>query len=357
MVKTFEVSQTSKVYRIEGVRMEYRLLGRTGLKVSSIGFGCGAVGDLLVKGDHREMVAAVARAIELGVNYFDTARIYGNGVSETNLGLVLAELKADVLVGTKVQLSAAEDEDIEAAVIVSVEGSLRRLRRDYVDLIQLHNPIAARRQPDRKWVSVEDAARAIQAFEKLRDQGKARFWGINGLGETAALHQAVGSGQAQAIQCCYNLINPSAGAAMPAGFPFQDYDRLVDWAAAQGMGVIAIRVLAGGAFSGAAERHPNAAAAVDPIASGRDYGEDVAHAGRFAFLVHAGYAESLAEAAIRFAIGKPDISSVLVGISDGGQLEQAVQYAARGPLPAEALVRVNAAWAGAPAASHAQESV
>jgi aryl-alcohol dehydrogenase-like predicted oxidoreductase len=320
--------------------MEYRLLGRTGLRVSVVGFGCGAVGGLLVKGERQERVRAVARAVELGVNYFDTAAIYGDGLSETNLGAVLAELKPNIL-GTKVRLTAAGGADIAREISASVEGSLTRLCRDCVDLIQLHNPVAAQRQPDRRWVSVGDVEQAIQAFEKLREQGKARFWGINGLGETAALHQAIGTGQAHTIQCCYNLINPSAGRTPPAGFPFQDYARLIDRAAGHGMGVIAIRVLAGGALSAAAARHPNAAPAVEPIASGQNYAEDVMHARRFDFLVAEGYAGSLAEAALRFAIGKTEVSTALVGISNLGQLEQAAAYAERGPLSAEALARVN----------------
>ena len=124
--------------------MEYRQLGRTGLRVSALGFGCGAVGGLLVRGDTAEMVRTVARAVELGVNYFDTAAIYGNGVSETNLGRVLAELRPEVLVGTKVMVGEDELDDIESAVTRSVERSLDRLRRDRVDLIQLHNPLAER---------------------------------------------------------------------------------------------------------------------------------------------------------------------------------------------------------------------
>lgn len=325
--------------------MQYRPLGHTGLEVSVIGFGCGAVGGLLVKGDRREMVAAVARAIELGINYFDTAAIYGDGASETNLGWVLAELKADVLVGTKVQLAVTDDEDIAAATVASVERSLRHLRRDHIDLIQLHNPIASRRQPDRRWVSVEDVEQTIEAFVKLRDEGKVRFWGINGLGETPALHQAVERCTAHTIQCCYNLINPSAGVGVPDGFPFQNYERLMERAAARGMGVIAIRVLAAGALSGEAGRHPYAAAAITPIASGRDYAEDVAHAQRFKFLVAEGYVGSLVEAAIRFAISKPEVATALVGISDMAQLEQAARCAAAGPLPVPALDRIARVWA------------
>ena len=91
--------------------MEYRQLGRTGLRVSALGFGCGAVGGLLVRGDTAEMVRTVARAVELGVNYYDTAAIYGNGTSETNLGRVLAELRPEVLVGTKVMVREDELDD------------------------------------------------------------------------------------------------------------------------------------------------------------------------------------------------------------------------------------------------------
>lgn len=325
--------------------MEYRQLGRTGLKVSALGFGCGAVGGLLVKGEYREMVRAVARAIASGINYFDTARIYGDGASEANLGLVLEALKADVVVGTKVRLLAEEMNDIEAAVVTSVEGSLKRLRRDCVDLIQLHNSVALERQPERGWVSVDDAATVIRAFQKLQQQGKVRYWGINGLGETAALQQAVASGEADTVQCCFNLINPSGGTRVPVGFPFQDYGRLIDKAVEQQMGVIAIRVLAGGALSGSAARHPNAAQSVGPIATGSTYTEDVALAQHYILLIEEGYVESLVEAAIRFVIGEAEVSTTLVGISNMEQLEQAITFANRGPLPGEALARLRDIWA------------
>ncbi len=320
--------------------MEYRTLGRTGWRVSALGFGCGAVGGILVRGERAEMLRVVSRAIELGVNYFDTARIYADGLSETNLGWALEELRADVLVGTKVRLTEQDAGRIERAVFESVEGSLKRLRRERVDLIQLHNSVTLQRKPGSDWLSVGEVSEVLAAFEKLKAQGKTRYWGINGLGETEALHRAVALGRADTIQCCYNLINPSAGAAMPAGFPFQDYGQLIARAAQQRMGVIAIRVLAGGALSGAATRHPNATAEVQPIASGRDFAEDVAYAERFRFLVSEGYADSLVEAAIRFVLSNPAVSTALVGISDGDQLEQAAAAAAHGPLPTEALARL-----------------
>src|SRR5712692_4057029 len=84
--------------------IEQRPLGSTGQTISAIGFGCGNQAGLLVRGEPREQVRVVARAVELGVTYFDTAAAYGNGVSEQNLGRALRELKPrDILVGTKLQ--------------------------------------------------------------------------------------------------------------------------------------------------------------------------------------------------------------------------------------------------------------
>jgi aryl-alcohol dehydrogenase-like predicted oxidoreductase len=324
--------------------MEYRQLGRTGLDVSAVGFGCGAVGGLLINGDHKEMVRVVARAVELGITYFDTARSYGDGISETNLGLVLEALRPTVLVGTKVQLVAADLDDIERAIVDSAEGSLKRLRRDHIDLFQLHNCIALQRKPDRAWMGIDDLAPAVRAFQKLQQQGKIRSWGINGLGETEALHQAVSSVPAASMQCCFNLINPSAGVPAPDGFPYQDYRQLIDTAAAKQIGVLAIRVLAGGALSGSVARHVNAARTVDPVAAGQSFAEDVKQAQRFAVLVKEGYVDNLIEAAVRFVIGKGEVSTALIGISAMEQLEQAVAYSAKGPLPAEALGRLRQLW-------------
>ncbi len=123
--------------------MEYRPLGNTGLNVSEVGFGCGNVGRLMIRGEHRDQVEAVARAMELRINYFDTASSYGDGQSETNLRRVLKELSADVLVGTKFRVTTHDPGEVKGNVIASVEASLGRMQRDQVDLIQLHNQVAA----------------------------------------------------------------------------------------------------------------------------------------------------------------------------------------------------------------------
>ena len=327
--------------------MEYRRLGTTDLKLSALGFGCGAIGGLLVRGNHGDMVRVIGRAIELGITYFDTARIYGDGLSEANLGRVLEELGADVLVGTKVRLREAEMDSIGEAVHESVEGSLRRLRRERVDLIQLHSGLGIDRHPGSDVLRIDDLDAVIDAFQTLEEQGKARYWGINGLGETPALHKAVAKAAAHSIQCCHNPLNPSAGMQMHEGFSFQDYRQLIDRAAENRMGVIGIRVLAGGALSGSMERHPNAAQSVVPIATSRDLAGDVRRSRRFGFLVDDGYSSSLVEASIRFAIGKPELSTALAGVSSMDQLEQAVAAANKGPLAPEAMARLTEVWSDA----------
>src|SRR5436190_2385096 len=85
--------------------MEMRTFGRTGMKISILGFGCGAVGGLMVRGDPADQDRAIGRALDAGVNYFDTAVQYGNGESEKNLGRILNRLKPkDAIVGTKVRI-------------------------------------------------------------------------------------------------------------------------------------------------------------------------------------------------------------------------------------------------------------
>src|ERR1700738_841372 len=102
--------------------METRALGRTGLEVSILGFGCGAVGGLMVRGRPADQERAVARAIELGINYFDTAPSYGNVETETNLGRGLAALTHEVGVGTKVRIGPGERANVAHAVTTSLEA-------------------------------------------------------------------------------------------------------------------------------------------------------------------------------------------------------------------------------------------
>ncbi|HEV3186121.1 MAG TPA: aldo/keto reductase [Xanthobacteraceae bacterium] len=319
--------------------MEMRAFGRTGMRFSILGFGCGAVGGLMVRGDPADQERTVARALDAGVNYFDTAVQYGDGASEKNLGRVLKNLKpANAFVGTKVRLKPEELGRIGAAVTASLEGSLGRLGLDRVDIFHLHNSIGDGRDGALSVRQVLDEV--VPAFDKLRQQGKLRFLGLTAVGDAAALHQVIDAGVFSSAQVTYNMLNPSAGAALPANYPGQDYKRMLDHTTAAGLGVVCIRVLAGGALSGSAERHPIASPPPEPIASALRYDADLARARRLQPLVEEGYAASLAEAATRFSLTHPGIGTILVGIATPAQFDTALAAVAKGPLPPAALDRL-----------------
>jgi aryl-alcohol dehydrogenase-like predicted oxidoreductase len=323
--------------------MQSRSLGKTGLTVSTLGFGCGNVGGLIIRGTPAERERAVARAMELGVNYFDTAPSYGDGESERNLGQVLKALKSRVQVGTKFRLDPHDLHDIPGAVARSLDQSLKRLAMERVDLFQLHNRIESARGAGA--LSLGDVLNeVVPAVQKLRQQGKVGFCGITALGETRALHQAIDSGTIDTAQVCYNLLNPSAGFAVPSGFPAQDFGGLLNRTRERRMGVIVIRVLAAGALSGVEARHPVAVPSVDPIATAPDYRTDVTRAQRLGALVREGHVENLIEASIRLAVSSDAVSTVLVGYSSLEHLEAAAAAVNRGPLPPAALQRLGALW-------------
>jgi L-galactose dehydrogenase/L-glyceraldehyde 3-phosphate reductase len=322
--------------------MQMRVFGRTGMQVSVLGFGCGAVGGLMVRGDHADQERTVARAIAAGVNYFDTAVQYGNGESEKNLGRILQNLKpANVIVGTKVRVPPSEFGRIADTVTKSLEDSLARLRLDRVDIFHLHNPITEKGGGSA--LSVQQVLDdLVPAFERLRQQGKIRFLGMTAVGDTTALHQVIDAGVFDSAQIVYNMLNPSAAVDLPTNYPAQDYQRLFDATKAAGVGVVGIRVLAGGALSGSADRHPIASPAPEPIGSAVSYDADIDRARRLLPLVKEGFAASLTEAATRFAISHPAMGTILVGMATPQQFEDALAAVEKGPLSQEALDRLSA---------------
>jgi aryl-alcohol dehydrogenase-like predicted oxidoreductase len=322
--------------------MEMRVFGRTGMQLSVLGFGCGAVGGLMVRGDPRDQERTIARAIASGVNYFDTAVQYGNGESEKNLGRVLQKLKpANVVVGTKVRLPSGDFGRIADAVAKSLEGSLARLRLDRVDILHLHNAVTETGGGEA--LSVRQVlGEVVPAFDRLREQGKTRFFGLTAVGDTAALHQVIDARVFDSAQVVYNMLNPSAAAALPADYPAQDYGPLFDHTRAAGVGVIGIRVLAGGALSGSAVRHPIASPPPEPIGSATSYDADVVRAHRLTPLVKEGFAATLTEAATRFALSHPAMGTILVGMATPQQFDDTLTAVQKGPLPSAALDRLSA---------------
>src|ERR1700739_3433687 len=107
--------------------MKTRTFGRTGLEVSVLGFGCGAVGGLMVRGSAADQERAVARALELGINFLDTAAAYGNGEPKKNLARFLKTLRPQIFLSTKFTVLAEDHGRIGAAVAASLDASLKRL--------------------------------------------------------------------------------------------------------------------------------------------------------------------------------------------------------------------------------------
>ena len=191
--------------------MEKRSFGNTGLDVSRLTFGCGAVGGLMTKGDAADQDRAIAWARDNGINFFDTAAAYGNGTSEANLGRALNGNTDGIVVSTKVGLNNDDLTDIAGAVARSLDASLTRLKLDHVDIFQLHNTLG---RPDfRGTLNVDQVLDdVIPAFEKLKDAGKTRFLGFTAKGDADDLHKLVKCGAFSSAQVFYNLLVPSAGA-------------------------------------------------------------------------------------------------------------------------------------------------
>ena len=325
--------------------MEQRDLGKTGLKVSVLGFGSGAGGGLMTRGEPTDQVRAVVRAMEAGITYFDTAPGYGQGRSEENLGRVLGELKAwdKVVLGTKVRFKDVDRANPSAWVRQSVEASLRRLNHDRIDLLQLHNPVcngATGSSPTGDDLPVEEVLAGIaEGMHQVQQAGLVAHLGYTGLGDTEALHAIARDGRFTAVQAYFNMLNPSAAYAGAKGAS-QDFAGLIDTCSRSGVGVLAFRVFASGALIAGPARHPIAGVPDAPLDAGPTYEANTERARVLLPVVADLGLENPLELGLRFAQSKAGVSSVLVGFSDLDQLEDAVRWAERGSLPASTVERI-----------------
>jgi L-galactose dehydrogenase/L-glyceraldehyde 3-phosphate reductase len=272
----------------------------------------------------------VARAIERGINWFDTAAGYGQGKSEAALGAALRRLGASdrVHIATKVRLAEDQHGDIARAVRASLEASLARLAVSRVTLLQLHNSITAHRGDEPTSLTATDVLdQVLPAFEQLRRDGIVRHIGLTGIGQSDALRAVVHSGRFETLQIPYNLLNPSAGHAMPAPAGETSYGNVIADCAKMRMGVFAIRVLAGGAVAGNA---PSAHTLRTPFFPLPLYERDRQRTQRLASMLPEGMPPT--EAAVRFALSHANVTSAIVGFSTPAQVDQAVEWAGRGPL-------------------------
>lgn len=153
--------------------MERRELGRTGLRVSPVGFGTAPLGDMFGAADEAQAVRAVHAALDAGIDLFDTSPYYGGGLAEERLGRALSGVRHEVVLATKAGRYGDDEFDLSPARIrSSVERSLQALRTDHVDILQLHDIEFVDLGP----VLTDSYAELV----RLRDEGKCRFIGMTG---------------------------------------------------------------------------------------------------------------------------------------------------------------------------------
>jgi L-galactose dehydrogenase/L-glyceraldehyde 3-phosphate reductase len=308
--------------------------------VSELMFGCGNVGGMMIRQPHEVMKQAVADALAAGMNWFDTAALYGEGKSEENLGRVLRELGADVHVSTKGSVDASSGEPYREQMARACAESLARLGRPSVDLYQLHGRIArdgAPRSVTPEQVLGPDGV--LDAMERLRDHGKCMWIGVTALGDTDAIREVLASGRVDTCQVYVNMINPTAthpAERTPAPPTGQDFAGIIDAARAADVGVVAIRTLAAGVLAGATL--PNARAL---LTKNTELADEV----RKAQAVHAALGTQYgtrAQTALRYALGVPGVACIDFAIGERAHLAEGLQAVDLGPLPQPALDRLSA---------------
>ena len=320
--------------------MKYRPYGSTGLQISEIVFGGGAVGGILIDADDDTRRAAIRKALDGGINWIDTAPLYGGGRSEEALGWLLNEIPADGRphLSTKVRIDPGAG-DVRGQVERSMQESLRRLRRESVDVLLLHNSISDGRREHLDWLPVDDVLGpdgVAEGLQRIADQGLTRFVGFTATGDRSALHTMVESDRFNAAQVYYNLLNPSAGRAVPADWPTPDYGNLIDRCAAHGVAVMNIRVLAAGVIATDVRHGREAAAAPVRLSAPGGVAADEARTKVVVDAVGDRYG-TRAQLAIRYALANPNVSGVLVGMAELSHLDEALTAAEMGPLPQEGL--------------------
>ena len=329
-----------------------RQLGQTGLEVSEIGFGAGIVAGLFVRGDLESQTRAIDRAAELGINHFDTAPLYGDGKSELNLGKVLGHTTGDFIVGTKIEYLDEHFADFRSRTFQSVDDSLKRLGRNSVEILYLHNNVRYNGQGPHDGyatVSPDDVLRPggiADALDEVRARGLASHIGFTGTGDAAAVIELVDSGRFEVMQTFYSLLNPSGSIRLPAGSPPHDFKLAIRRASRRGMGVVAIRVMGGGVLAGDAAAQGFASTTSSAYVLGLSREEELSQAKALAFLEsESDPGGGVRQAAIRFALANDEICSSLLGFSTVSHIEAAAEAAGQGPLDSGSMSRLEQLWA------------
>ncbi|MFZ5862097.1 MAG: aldo/keto reductase [Nitrospirota bacterium] len=287
--------------------MRCRSLGTTGLTVSEIGFGGWSIGGRDYGPTYdRESVAAIRRALELGVTFFDTADMYGDGRSERLFGEALSGLAGKVVVATKGGYDVARGmvKDFSRAHLErAVAASLQRLKVDVIDLYQLHNPS----------IELLKGAEVFEIVEDFQRRGLIRHYGVS-VSDAESARLVMGRGSAATLQLVHNLLRPQILHTIAP-----DVERA-------GIGIIVRTPIEYGMLSGKYRVGAHFHAADHRAArwTPEQFAALLARVEQFQFLVH-GAVKTLAEAAVRYVLTSPMVSTVIPGIKTPTQIEEFVR--------------------------------
>jgi L-glyceraldehyde 3-phosphate reductase len=338
--------------------MQTRRFGRTNLDVPVLTFGGGWVGGLLIRGSEEERENVLNTALAAGIDWIDTASLYGNGISETVIGSWLKRLAPNKRprVSTKFNIDTSAGNFAEQ-IEQSVRASLGRLGLDRVPLLILHSRIvdAAGSERDKRSLNPKEVLESggiADIMDGLRKKGLCDWIGLTGLGDTAALHQTIDSGRFDVAQIYYNLINPTAMRSAGPGWNSTDFDGLLHRCAARDMGVMNIRIFAAGHLA-TNERHGREV----PITANAANAAEEARAKAVARVLGSQDGTG-AQTALRFGLACPLVSTIVVGIGETWHLGEALAAEQKGPLPLSAVQALESVWRSDPAfRSQAQAAV
>jgi aryl-alcohol dehydrogenase-like predicted oxidoreductase len=318
--------------------MQYRDFGSTGLKISELVFGGGAVGGLLINQDDDSKREAITRALDSGINWIDTAPSYGQGKSEEALGWLLQDIEVPPYISTKFTIDT-RNPDIYGQIEQSLNESLRRLNRPNVTLLQLHNRIGP--QTDKHTIGISEILKphgVLDILDTFRSQGMIHHYGITALGDTAAITRVIKSNRIASAQVYFNLLNPSAALTPPPSWPYYNFTGIIDTCFEHGVAPMNIRVLSAGVIA-TELRHGREM----PLTQGDTVESETAKA-KFIFEQLATEYGTRAQTAIRFALAQSRLACVIVGLAELAHLDEAIAAEEMGPLPAEAIARINKAY-------------
>jgi len=319
--------------------MNYRDFGTTGIKVSQLVFGGGAVGGLLINQDDETKLKAIRRAMEAGINWIDTAPSYGQGRSEEALGWILKEIEEKPYVATKFSIDTSDLRDIPGQIERSLEASLKRLQSESVTLLQLHNKIGENLRAGMLPASyILGADGVLDGLQRVKEAGLIDHVGITALGELSSILKVIGSGRIDSAQVYYNMLNPSAGIKMPPTWPVYDFSGILEVCQAHGVAAMNIRVFSAGVIASDARTGRES-----PLTRGDTVESETAKAKAIFQQIGLEYG-TRAQTAIRFALAEPRLSCVIFGLAELEHLEEAIAAEERGPLPTDGLERIRTVY-------------